>query len=342
MISPRFPRITLRVCALLTALVLLDMPLQGETVDRIEKTLEAQPGGKLVVKTAGARIEVSTAPGTSVQIDIERKVSASSKEAEDAYLAERAVTIEQNGDTITIRQAGGASNWSLRDGWSRMRTKADFRYTLVVPARFDVDLGTSGGSINVRDLEGEVRADTSGGSIKCERIQGPVRADTSGGSVTLAACHGDARAETSGGSITAEDGTGNLEVDTSGGSIRVHKHRGEVRAETSGGSIRLEEIEGNVDAETSGGSIRATLLAPPTAECRLSTSGGGITVNLPADAAFAVDAETSGGGVRSDFEVAGSAPGKKTQRLRGAVNGGGPLIRLRTSGGSITLSKTGA
>ncbi len=313
--------------------------LPAETVERIEKKLDVRPGGKLIVDIAHARIDVTTSSDPTVSIDFERKVRASSRENEEKYLADRAVTIEQKGDTVIIRQKKPEWKWSLFSGWSRLRTKLDARCAIVVPSEFDVSLDTSGGSISVANLTGDVRADTSGGGIRCENITGAVDADTSGGSITFLAVHGAAIADTSGGSITAESCVGKLSADTSGGSIRVSRHRGNVEADTSGGSITLEAIEGNVSGDTSGGSIRATLAIAPTANCRLSTSGGGITVTLPAGAAVALDAATSGGHVESDFDVSGVDLRKKRRDARGEINGGGPLLHLRTSGGSIHVKQ---
>ena len=74
--------------------------------------------------------------------------------------------------------------------------------------------------------------------------------------------------------------------------------------------------------------------------CNLRTSGGGITVTLIPDIAINVDAETSGGRVSTDFAVASIIQGKVPRnRLKGSINGGGPLLKLHTSGGNIDLQK---
>ena len=58
------------------------------------------------------------------------------------------------------------------------------------------------------------------------------------------------------------------------------------------------------------------------------------------DIAIDVDAETSGGQVSTDFAVASVIQGKVPKnRLKGSINGGGPLLKLHTSAGSIRLQK---
>ena len=57
---------------------------------------------------------------------------------------------------------------------------------------------------------------------------------------------------------------------------------------------------------------------------------------LPEDAAVDIDAKTSGGRVVADLPV--TVEGTfESSALRGAIGGGGPQLRLRTSGGSIVL-----
>jgi hypothetical protein len=79
------------------------------------------------------------------------------------------------------------------------------------------------------------------------------------------------------------------------------------------------------------------ILSVPTGPSRLSTSGGGIAVTLPADSAVNLDASTSGGSVRVDFEVPGVEFNKRRTEARGPINGGGPALSLSTSGGSIRV-----
>jgi hypothetical protein len=91
-----------------------------------------------------------------------------------------------------------------------------------------------------------------------------------------------------------------------------------------------------VDASTSGGSVSASLSAQPKEPSRLSTSGGSIQIELAASLHLDVDASASGGSVSSDFPVPTS---QDRRSLHAAINGGGPLLYLRTSGGGIHIRK---
>ena len=106
-------------------------------------------------------------------------------------------------------------------------------------------------------------------------------------------------------------------------------------AETSGGSIEVREVHGPIRASTSGGSVRAYLAEQPTADCSLSTSGGTVTVHVDDSLALDIDANASGGSVRTDLRVDASVNTKT--KLKGALNGGGPTLKLRSSGGGVRV-----
>jgi DUF4097 and DUF4098 domain-containing protein YvlB len=80
------------------------------------------------------------------------------------------------------------------------------------------------------------------------------------------------------------------------------------------------------------------LPSPIPGDVSLESSGGGVTVQVPGDAAFNLDAEASGGGVSCDLPITIQGK-KKHDELKGAVNGGGPTLKLESSGGGIHVKK---
>jgi len=288
----------------------------SETEEHLQKSFTIGSGGKLIVDVYGGSIEVTASDRKDVAVDVYRKISMrglDDQAREREELKKHVVTFNQEGNTVTVR--------SQRDKTLNWNNKFNFqsRYVIAVPKQFAADLKTSGGSIKVADLNGDLKAHTSGGSLKFAGIRGPIDGHTSGGSINLA------------------DTDGKASIKTSGGSIKVNKHKGDVIAKTSGGSISVDDVDGQIQASTSGGSVSASL-PKPVGENRLETSGGGINVAVPGTAALDVDAKTSGGSVNSDLPVA-TVGEKKRNALQGKLNGGGTPLVLRTSGGSINLKK---
>ena len=70
----------------------------------------------------------------------------------------------------------------------------------------------------------------------------------------------------------------------------------------------------------------------------IPTSGGNIVVSLAPNVSVDVDAHTSGGDVDTDVPV--TLLGKQDDSsIQGKINGGGPKLVLRSSGGNIRLRK---
>lgn len=300
----------------------------------LHRSFAVTAGGRLVIDADRGTIEIATGSADTVQVDVLRKVTRGSAKKARQILAAHQVTFDQDGSTVRIRAR-------LKDGlksWRGWGSGLQVRYVVQVPSRFDLELKTSGGSITVPDLTGTVVAGTSGGSIKLGAITGPVTCRTSGGNIAVATGTDTIEAHTSGGNVEVGTAQQSAKLETSGGSIRVNEARGPLHVETSGGSIRIQKAQASVEASTSGGSIQAGLAAPLGGECRLSTSGGDVKVTLPLGINAELDARTSGGSVRSELPVTVQGEVKRSG-LQGRLGDGGPLIRLRTSGGSIHVVK---
>jgi len=289
------------------------LQIRGNIEREMEKTFDAAYGGELKVDSERGSISVETHSKEVVNVKVYFKVRSSDEEFADELIDDFKIDFFDNGKDLRINaEFDGAFSNSKEN-------KLNVRFIITVPNEYDVDLKTSGGSISVDDLVGEAIAKTSGGSLNFKFIDGTVRGKTSGGSISLDGCNGDA------------------DISTSGGGIRIGKVRGNVDASTSGGSITVEEVYGSIDASTSGGSVSATIKEQPQHDCKLTTSGGSISIYVSENIKANIDAKTSGGSVSSDFPV--SFRGKvDSSHLKGEINGGGPEIYLRTSGGGININ----
>jgi hypothetical protein len=251
--------------------------------------------------------------------------------------------------SVVVKRRGSWMSGFWSGEWFNDNTHLDIH----VPARTTVDLKTSGGSIEASRMSGRLGMRTSGGSLRIEDIEGPVDGRTSGGSIRMRRLRGDVAVSTSGGSIDIVDVRGGLRVTTSGGGIDIDGVSGELYASTSGGSVRIREAGDRVEARTSGGPVTVRFAAGNSRGGVLSSSGGGLRAELDPGVALTIDATTSGGSVeselplmtrgavRSDGSDWPSPPLRKpTTSLQGDLNGGGALLRLRTSGGGVRIQGT--
>jgi DUF4097 and DUF4098 domain-containing protein YvlB len=296
----------------------------------IRKSFNVAPGGKLTIRADRGSIDVKTGATDKVEIEVTREPG---RGAAADILEKHQVTFNQSGNDVLVE----AKMPGMKNGWFK-GNNLKVHYDVTVPAKYNVNLKSSGGSISVKDLEGEARSETSGGSLKFGQIKGLVFGRTSGGSINVQGATQDVDIETSGGSITVGDAGGNLIAKTSGGSIHVGDVKGSVEAETSGGGIEVSGAAGPVNAHTSGGPIHAAITKQPSGPCTFETSGGGIEVKMASNVAVDLDAQTSGGSVSTDFPVSVRGELKKNH-LQSKLNGGGPKVKLGTSGGSIRIKK---
>jgi DUF4097 and DUF4098 domain-containing protein YvlB len=231
----------------------------------------------------------------------------------------------------------------------------------------DVVAETGGGAVDVGSVGGAVKLETGGGTIKIASVKGEIKAESGGGSLVLLSglqgavletgaggirvekCGGAVKATTGGGSIDLGEIGGSAQIETGAGSIRLASAKGRVQAQTGGGSIQLNGAT-SVQAETSAGGIVVKLLSSKDvvrSNSTLETSAGDITVYLATDLAISVRAEieiANGHTIRSDFpdirvSSEGGQWGPKTVTAEGQLNGGGPVLKVRTNSGNVNFRR---
>ena len=323
----------IRTAALAAVLGLASISAAHAAIDSpIHRNFNVHAGGTIVLDSDLGDVKV-TSGGPNVSVDVVRRAKTSSQEHANELFKDLDVTFSQQQNDVHIR-----ARYNHPTSWFHWNTDLEVRFVVNVPAQYNVDLTTSGGDITVSDLGGTVKVRTSGGDVSLGRIDGIVDVRTSGGDVSIAAARASSTLSTSGGDIKVGDATGSLFTKTSGGSIEIRRASADLKAQTSGGSIDIGDAGGAIDASTSGGSISAHLSRQPHADSRLSTSGGGITIHVAPNVALDVDAHTSGGDVASDVPI--TILGKQNDSsLNGKLNGGGPKLVLRSSGGDIRVQK---
>jgi hypothetical protein len=274
------------------------------------KTFTASPGEKLEVRTSGGSIQVYGTDGNEVKVEMYVRRNSTFLSPSDDDLSTYDVDINQSRGVVrasAVRRSGVQNILSSRSNLS-------ISFVVSIPNSFNIDISTSGGSIRVSDLDGDLVAQTSGGSIRMANLNGKINFRTSGGS------------------ITAEEIHGAIDARTSGGSIRVTNASGKISMRTSGGSMTFENIQGELEAHTSGGSIRANI-AELSGDLSLKTSGGSITARIPKDIGANLDIR----GDRVNVPLNNFSGNSSRNRINGTMNGGGHTIVLSTSGGRVNL-----
>jgi len=300
---------------------LLALPAMGDT--RIEKNLDLSSGGTFRLETDAGSVRIVGGSSNGVEVVLTSKHD----DIEERY----DLSFEDSGGDARVRVKRHGSrvfNW-----WNSGRS---MHFEVRVPIEAQVFVDTAGGRIELEDVDGDIDLNTSGGRITVDDVQGDVNTDTSGGAIRISEVVGDVRADTSGGSISINSVSGRVLADTSGGGISMRDIGGDIVADTSGGSIGIEGAGGSVRADTSGGPVTVEFVRGNDLGGYLSSSGGRVTAVVDPTVGLDVDASTSGGSVRCDIPVTVQGSMSKTE-LRGQLNGGGAVLKLRSSGGGIRI-----
>ena len=298
-------------------LVGVAFPARAEIERTVEKTFAADSGGTLWVETRGGEISVVSSADPVVKVVAHERIRAGTEAKADRLLRSLVLTLDQRGYEITATARYRRSWFGLLFG-SRPAVQVDFVVT--VPANFGADLRTSEGKITVGNLGGAVRARTAGADISLGIIGGAVDARTSGAGIAL------------------DDGRGTVKLSTSRGDLAVGHAGGPAALATSGGDIRVGFVENAIQATTRGGNIRVGFVGPLRADSALTTSGGGVKIDVDPTAAFRLDASASGGQVDVGELASALTTTKRGHNwLIAAANGGGPRLRLRASGDDVVV-----
>lgn len=317
-----------RLLGLATLTLALTLAATAARADfRRERTLALESGGAFTLDSDIGEVVLTggSASGARVVVTSDRDLDSDFE-----------FTFDESARAATVRIKRRSSLRRLFGGWSE---NGHTRITIQVPTPADVHLSTAGGSISASHLTGALDIHSSGGGLDVEAVDGNVDGNTSGGSIRMRGIRGNAVANTSGGGITISDVGGTLKADTSGGGISITSVDGDVRASTSGGGVDVRSAGGRVEASSSGGGVTVRFAAGNSSGGAVSSSGGPVRVEIDPAAHMSIDASSSGGSVDSDVPI--TIQGKvANDSLRGEMNGGGPLLRLRSSGGGVKIGRT--
>ncbi len=171
-------------------------------------------------------------------------------------------------------------------------------YDITLPKASAINASTGSGDLEIQDVGDTVKAQSGSGSVRVHGVQG---------------------------ATTLGTGSGDIELQQNG--------PGDVKAETGSGSVRLQGLSGALKASTGSGDIEAQ--GQPTSDWKLTTGSGSVRL-IVGNAHFNLDADTGSGGINvsQPITMQGSL---NRHHVTGAVNGGGPTIRISTGSGDVQI-----
>jgi TonB family protein len=335
-------------------------PLAQNLLDRYSLTAKTTLSG---VEIIGASPSQTGRSGANAQFYVQFEVAVPMGYSLDVNTGVGDIETQDVGGTASLITGGG----NIRTGRIAF---TGFRNAAL--GRPSAKFYTEGGHIQVQDVSGNLDAFTAGGHIVAGNISGDAVLRSGGGHIRAGQISGRAQLETDGGNITLKQAGSFVSVRTGGGQIDFGEVRGSVRAQTGGGGIRIITVSGPMEVESNGGSICLTRVAGAVQAAtaggtiqawinpegnssggkvslpgasQLSSGAGDIIVFLPRNLAANIDAMVENGGLSRieadpalllNIQPLGNRSAGSV-RATGALNGGGEVLKLRTTVGKIRL-----
>jgi hypothetical protein len=213
--------------------------------------------------------------------------------------------------TLEESQSGDTVNFSLKEkphmgvhiNWHSSSVRVDVE----TPANLTLEARCADGNLTAADLHGDLTIHTSDGSQELSGLSGNLKLHSSDGHLQL---------RNGSGALEARSSDGNQEIAGSFSSLQLHSSDGSITLELAEGS----HLSSDSRVESSDGSVTLRLPKSFPAELAVSTSDGSIQSTLP----LVVDGFNS--------------KGNSGHNIRGKFNGGGSLLTIHTSDGSVHLT----
>ena len=303
------------VCLLLIA---LDATSAGATEREINRTFPVRMPCTLALDSYRGSVEINEGDAPEIRVALVIDTEANTEDAAARLLDDIVVdfTPQENGVAIRARNRRDAGvHLALKNDDAR----ADLIYRLTVPRNCSVDLRARTGSFAVGNLIGRMSARLENGPISFRRIDGTIEAHTETGDIVVSRCSG---------AVTARVSRGTIRVGTIGGVADL---------KNTNGDIDVMAARAGLSASTEVGDVLVGFAPPLSAESRVTVSAGNIIANVHPETSCRIEAASTWGHVTSNVPLKIESGASGGRSLRGQLNGGGPLIHLRASGGSIKI-----
>jgi len=280
--------------------------VQAGAETMIEESFSVSDGDNLIVNIDHADVYVETGSGSraTVTVTLESRRMEKAKERFEAQNWE----VYQDGDSIHIQAESPNGRWNVD-----MNTEV----LVTIPSSFNVDLETSHGDLEMGDLAGNLRLLTSHGDVELAEVSGP--------RIWVKSSHGDIEAN----SLRSDE----VDVQTSHADIEVHSVYSRVfNATTSHADVEIEYLEGRAAISTSHGDIEVEISGSEGAT--FETQHGDVVILIDGDSTADLDLKAENVKVASSLNVRGQV---RDDRVDGSINGGGQMIKARTTHGSVSI-----
>lgn len=355
------PRRAVALAGLAVLAVAADSPAQTETVRLSGSTVAvynlagsvsigAGSGSDVTVTVRRAGADAGQLELRSGAVDLRRGDWGQTEALRIVYPADR-VRYDGMRGTTQLRVRDDGTFWGGRGNGREGRRveisnrggglEASADLEILVPRGRRILVALAAGTIDARNVAGDLYLDTGSGDITARGASGILNLDTGSGNVEVDGADGDISIDTGSGNVEVRSIRGPaLNVDTGSGDVTVAGAEArEVEVDTGSGSVTLLGLRtGRVGVDTGSGDVTVETAAG-SASIEVDTGSGDVTVSVPADYAGDVRLETNSGRMATELPI--TLLRRSDDEIAGRIGeGGSARIEIDTGSGDIRIHRS--
>jgi DUF4097 and DUF4098 domain-containing protein YvlB len=337
----------------------------GDKHESDQTLAQAFPAGAtLLVNNPRGDVTISgTSDDNQIHVTVHKQVYTRSDSDADAKAQRLSPNLNVNDNNVTLNVPG-------MEG-----ARADLIITL--PAAAPTTVNANHGDVKITALKAPVTISANHGDVELSAITGDIttRINNSGSNLSAHSVTGSLTVEGHSHDSTISDLNGPLTMrgeffgdahfERIRGPVKFHTSRtdfqlgrldGQIDISSSAGlstseavgpltltthsrNITLDRIAGDVSVTNRNGSVDVTS-APPLSNVTVENRNGSVSITVPEQANFAYQFDATNGDIESDFsQIKSTEQDSRKNTVSGTIGKGGPLLRVTTSQGDVSLKK---
>lgn len=333
--------------------------------ERSDRTDAATGLRQIVVENSRGSVHVRPSRDGQLHVAAIKVCRAESDARVKRYARETSVQAGREGERFVVRVTYPRKVevrigfWDLfRDEtWENggLLPRVEVQLVLDIPPGLEVSVKTNSGEVDSEGLPNAQEFQTTSGDVSVRRSTGPVRVGTTSGDIdgsdlargVLSTSSGDVFVNGASGPVRATTASGDVTVNGARDSLALHATSGDLQVEdsprfldgrTASGEIFVRSATGRVSVSTSSGGLRMRLRGPLLGAV-VDAASGSAQIELAPGMNANLEAKSGTGEIDSRLPLTQVRSGRG--ELAGRLGRGGPIVKVQTSSGDITLTGGG-
>jgi len=337
----------------------------GDKHESDQTLAQAFPAGAtLVVNNPRGDVTISgTSDDNQIHVTVHKEVYTRSDAEADAKAQRLSPNLNASGSNLTLNvpaMEGARADLTITlpatAATTVMANRGDVKITAI---KAPVTITANHGDVELSAITGDIttRINNSGSNLSAHSVTGSLTveghshdstiSDLNGPLTMRGEFFGDAHFERIRGPLKFHTSRTDFQLGRLDGQIDISSSAalstseavGPLTLTTHSRNITLDRIAGDVSVTNRNGSVDVTS-APPLSNVTVENRNGSVSVTVPEQANFAYQFDATNGDIQSDFsQIKTTSEDSRKNAVNGTIGKGGPLLRVTTSQGDVSLKK---